>query len=475
MTAQSGEAVHAATHTIELGIWEPIKIMAQGKVEEMRRRFGGEWKDEFPFDPEWHNLNHGSFGSIPIAIRDKLREYQDQVEARPDRFIRYDYPRLLDESREAVARLIKAPVDSVVFVSNATEGLNTVFRNLVWAEDGRDVIMSFSTIYEACGKMIDYIVDYYGGLVTHYEIGLEYPVEDETILQAFRDAVNGIQSQGKRARACLFDVVSSRPGVVFPWEAMVAECKNLGVMSIVDGAQGIGMLPLDMVAVDADVFVSNCHKWLYVPRGCAVLYVPVRNQGWLPTTLATSHGYVAKADSSRGSPLPPNSKSAFVNNFEFVGTKDNSPYLCVKDAIEWRRHVLGGEDAIIAHLWNLNKTGVRHVADVLGTQMLENSAGTLTNCAMGNVALPIWIGQRGKAARDTDVVVAADKADKAFQWMAVSMVQDYKTFISLFVMGKRFWVRLSAQIYLDMSDYEFAAKMLTELTQRAGKHEYLGV
>ncbi|PHH68882.1 hypothetical protein CDD82_203 [Ophiocordyceps australis] len=448
--------------------------MDQGKVGEMKR-FGGRWKDQFLFDPEWHNLNHGSFGSIPIAIRDKLREYQDQAEARPDGFIRYEFPRLLDESREAVARLIKAPVDSVVFVSNATEGLNTVFRNMVWAEDGRDVIISFSTIYEACGKMIDYIVDYYGGRVTHDEIRLEYPVDDEAVLQAFRDAVGSIERQGKRARACLFDVVSSRPGVVFPWEAMVAECKTLGVMSIVDGAQGIGMTALDMTAADADVFVSNCHKWLYVPRGCAVLYVPARNQDLLPTTLATSHGYVPKADLSRGSPLPPNNKSAFVNNFEFVGTKDNGPYLCVKDAIEWRRNVLGGEDAIIGYLWKLNKTGVRHVAKVLGTQVLENSKGTLNNSAMGNVALPIWIGQRGTNGRDTDVVVAGDMADKAFQWMAVSMVQDYQTFISLFVMGSRFWVRLSAQIYLDMSDYEFAAKMLTELTKRAGKHEYLEV
>ena len=62
------------------------------------------------------------------------REYQDQCESTPDPFIRYTYPKLLDESRAAVAKVINAPVDGVVFVPNATTGVNTVLRNIVWNE-----------------------------------------------------------------------------------------------------------------------------------------------------------------------------------------------------------------------------------------------------------------------------------------------------------------------------------------------------
>lgn len=89
--------------------------------------FGKSLRDsEFLFDPDYRNLNHGSFGTIPVHIQNRLRHYQTLHERRPDQFIRYDFPALLDENREAAASLINAPcTDEVVFVANATVGLNT--------------------------------------------------------------------------------------------------------------------------------------------------------------------------------------------------------------------------------------------------------------------------------------------------------------------------------------------------------------
>ncbi|KAH7171310.1 pyridoxal phosphate-dependent transferase [Dactylonectria macrodidyma] len=434
--------------------------------------FGDALKKEFLFDPEWRNLNHGSFGTYPKAIQTKLRAYQDASEARPDVFIRYDYPELLDEAQSAVAKLLNAPEHTCVFVPNATAGVNTVFRNLVWNPDGKDVILSFSTVYEACGKVADFLVDYYTGQIATKEVELTYPIDDKDILQRFRDTVKQLEAEGKRARVCIFDVVSSRPGVVFPWEAMVKACKELGVISMVDGAQGIGMVKLDLSAADPDFFVSNCHKWLFSPRGSAVFYVPARNQHLLPTTLATSHGYVSKAAGARNVPLPPSGRTPFVTNFHFVGTLDNSPYLCIKDAIEWRRKVLGGEEAILEYLWDLNKKGIELVADALGTEYMENSTGTMRNCSMSNVALPIWTATKGPKAKEGDSVVAAEDVDKAFHWMLNTMVGEYKTFLSLFVHGGRYWARMSAQVYLTLEDYEWAAKMLQEIVERVAKKEY---
>jgi selenocysteine lyase/cysteine desulfurase len=54
---------------------------------------------------------------------------------------------LLDVSRAAVAKLLNAPVETVVYVPNATNGVNTVLRNLVWNPDGKDEILYFNTIY----------------------------------------------------------------------------------------------------------------------------------------------------------------------------------------------------------------------------------------------------------------------------------------------------------------------------------------
>lgn len=413
----------------------------------------------------------GSFGTFPKFIRDRLRFYQDASEARPDAFIRYEYPKLLDESRAAVAGLLNAPVDDVVLVSNATEGVNTVVKNLKWNPDGKDVVLTFSTIYEGCGKAVDCVVDYFEGLVSNKEIEIAYPIEDADVVQAFRNAVSEVEAEGKRARLCIFDVVSSRPGIVFPWQAMIKACKDLGILSMVDGAQGIGMVTLDLRAADPDFFVSNCHKWLHVPRGCAVFYVPERNQHLVPTTLATSHGYRPRTV-VRTTPLPPSSKSQFVQTFEFVGTIDNSPYLCIKDAINWRRDVLGGEDKILDYVSSLAKRGGKLVADKLGTKVMDNSTGTLTNCGMVNVALPIWSGEAGEGAKETDTVLTPEDTQKAFQWMLTTMIDDYYTFMALFINGGRMWARISAQVYLDEEDFGRAAEVLEALCSRVANREF---
>lgn len=352
-----------------------------------------------------------------------------------------------------------------------------MLRNLVWNPDGKDVIVSFNTIYDACARAEDFLVDYFEGKVNVREIPLNYPLEDDEVLSAFRNEVEKLESEGKRARVALFDVVTSNPGLVFPWEKMVAACRELGVISLVDGAQGIGMVHLDVSKANPDFFVSNCHKWLHTPRGCAVFHVPVRNQHLLPTTLATARGYVPKKSEREGrtQPMPDDGtgKSRFVRNFEWVGTRDDSPFLCVKDAIAWRRDVLGGEDRIISYLWDLNKKGIKHVAQTLGTIHLENKVESLTNCGMANVALPLWVGDKGKEkAPEGQTVLSSEDAPKAFNWMQGKLFDDYKTFMALWVRWDRFWVRISAQVYLGMGDYEFAGRTLKELSERVSKGEF---
>lgn len=402
-----------------------------------------------------------------------MREYQDMAEAKPDRFIRYEYPKLLDESREAVARILRAPIDTVVFVNNATTGVNTVLRNTLWNDDQKDEILYFSCIYGGCGKTIDYVVDTGHGRVASREIGLEFPAEDQDILARFHAAVKASKDEGKRPRICIFDVVVSMPGIRFPFEALTAACKELGIASLIDGAQGIGMVDIDLEKLDPDFFVSNCHKWLHVPRGCAVFYVPVRNQHLIQSSLPTSHGYVPRTG-NRFNPLPPTSKSRFVNSFEFVGTIDNAPYLCVKDSIKWREDVLGGEARILEYQQKLAKEGGERVAEILGTEMMDNSGGTLSNCAMVNVALPLTIRQDGEAATNGATegpkpgypVIHQKDVYTVTQWMLQSLMNDHNTFVAMVVHRSRWWARLSAQVYLSMEDFEWAGKTLGEVCER---------
>jgi selenocysteine lyase/cysteine desulfurase len=347
-----------------------------------------------------------------------------------------------------------------------------VLRNILWNEDKADEILHFNTIYGACGRTITYVCES-TGLVSSREITTPYPLSTATYVDLFRTAIAASRAAGKRPRVAVFDIVASLPGVRIPFEALVAVCREEGILSLIDGAHGVGHIPLDLSAIDPDFFVSNCHKWLFTPRGCAVLYVPERNQGIIRSTLPTSHGYLpipTKSDLADGkpplNPLPPTTKPPFVANFEFVGTIDNTPYLCVAEAIKWREQVCGGEKAIYEYCRDLVRKGAKTVASILGTEVLENEEDNLQDCCMSMILLPI--GMQGKGG---DISTAEEPALSV--WLNETLIHQYNTFLAITFFQGQFWVRLSAQVYLDHDDFEWAGNVLKDLSQRANKREFL--
>ncbi|KAI4631045.1 hypothetical protein J4E83_002573 [Alternaria metachromatica] len=434
-------------------------------------KFGKELREkEFCFKKGFLNLNHGSFGTIPRAVRDTMRDFQDECEGRPDPFIRYRYPVHLDEAREAMAKLLNTPSSTLVFVPNASTGVNTVLRNLVF-EPGEHILI-FSTIYGACEKTVSYVTE--TTPAESVKIAYTFPVEDDWLLTEFENRVKEVESKGGKVRIAVFDTIVSAPGVRMPFERLTQKCKELGVMSCIDGAHGVGHLNIDLGALDPDFFVSNCHKWLHVPRGCAIFHVAHRNQDIIRSTLPTSHGFTPKGEKV-DSPMPKSAfvspeKSPFVSNFEFVGTIDNSPYLCVPAALKWRES-LGGETVIMDYCQTLAREAGKHVASVLGTEVMENSTGTLGQCCLSNVRLPI----SPSLAQDVATKNGIDKEEVGNlirDFMERLSCEEYDTFIMMKWYGGVWWTRLSGQVYLEMADFEWAAQTIKEICERVEKGEW---
>ena len=387
-----------------------------------------------------------------------MRRFQDASEAAPDRYIRYEYPDLLDKSRAAAASYLNVRVDELVIVPNVSTAVNAILRNLRF-EKG-DVIVYLDVSYRSNVNTIEYILE-----TTQAEsakVDFTLPCSDAEILTAFR---NTILAQKGRAKLVIFDTIASLPAVRLPFEEMASIAREHGVMTLVDAAHGIGHLPLDIKALDPDFFTSNCHKWLYTPRGSAVLYVPLRNQHLIRSSLPTSHAFEPRPRPGAvraPNPLPPSDKSNFVQQFEFVGTVDNASLLCIPAALEFRRTVCGGEAAIMGYCWELARKGGLAAAKVLGTEVMDNEDGTLTRqCSMVMVRLPIEI-------RDTDrgiEGVAPEQAAGVQAWICETLVDPHNTFVAIVWYKGKLWARFSAQIYLDESDFVWGAKVLKEMCE----------
>ncbi|KAI5367493.1 Putative aminotransferase class V domain, pyridoxal phosphate-dependent transferase, major [Septoria linicola] len=397
-------------------------------------------KEQFAFDLGYVFLNHGSYGTHSLPVRNVFRYYQERAEAQPDTFVRYEYrPKLLDESRLVIADYLDVSVETCVYTINASMGIDTVLRNIIYQPG--DVIICFSSIYGSFGHTIQHLSE--TSPVEAHTIILTYPLPDDEIISAFQYAITSLQAQNKRPRLALFDTISSLPATRVPFERLTQICRSENILSCIDGAHGVGHMPLSLTTLDPDFFSSNLHKWLHVPRGCAILYTPLRNQHLLRTTFPTGFGFVAESDG------PPN----YVQNFASLGTLDDTPYLCVKAALEWRKRLTwngkSGEEAIMSYTRHLAKTGGQAVATILNTEVLDNYERTLSQCSMTNIRLPLAKDQKS----DKQLNEAAAQIQK-------TMAFDYKTAINAFVYNGSVWVRLSAQVYLNLADFERAGHAL---------------
>ena len=90
--------------------------------------FGRSMRSQFLLDNDHIPLNHGSYGTFPKVIREALREYQDRMEANPDKFIRRELELELHKAREAVAKFVNVETNEIVFVQNTTTGINAVLK-----------------------------------------------------------------------------------------------------------------------------------------------------------------------------------------------------------------------------------------------------------------------------------------------------------------------------------------------------------
>lgn len=124
-------------------------------------------------------------------------------------------------------------------------------------EDG-DHILYFATIYKGCHSTVEYVTETTPAKSARLEY--TYPVEDDWLVNAFKQKVQEVKNAGGRVKVATFDTVVSMPGVRVPFERLVQACKELGVLSLLDAAHGVGHLELDVEKLDPDFMTSNCHK-----------------------------------------------------------------------------------------------------------------------------------------------------------------------------------------------------------------------
>ena len=303
-------------------------------------------RDQFLLDPGLVFLNHGSFGACPREVFARYQQWQLELERNPVEFLGRRSALLLARARARLGDFVGARGDDLVFVPNATTGVNTVARSLDLQRG--DEILTTDHEYGACDATWLDVCRRTGARMRRVAIPL--PFEPETFAQRLMAEV------GARTRLIFASHITSTTALVFPVAELCRRARDAGVPSFIDGAHAPGQIALDLGQVGADFYTGNCHKWMCAPKGSAFLHVRPEHQDGIEATVV-SWGYVAQAADAAGAGGPQGKQdqprqggghtgfdaytghSALERRLQWQGTRDLAAYLSVPAAIDFQaRH-----------------------------------------------------------------------------------------------------------------------------------------
>lgn len=380
--------------------------------------------------PEVVFLNHGSFGACPKRVLDSQRQIRERMERQPLQFFIRDLEGLLDSARTRLADFLGATPERLAFVPNATTGVNAVLRSLK-LEPG-DELLTTNHAYNACRNAMEFVAARSGATVTVADV--PFPLrEPSQVVDAITAAVTD------RTRLALIDHITSSTGLVFPLADIVSALTERGVDTLVDGAHGPGQVPLELDALGAAYYTGNCHKWLCTPKGAALLYVREdKLDSVRPVTI--SHG----ANATR------TDRSRFLLEFDWPGTYDPSAYLCVGPALDFIGSLLPGGWPAVMHY---NASLARRARDML-CEVLGIDPPAPDDMIANLVSLPLPDG-----SGDPSTTIPP------FDPLQETLRKQYGIEVPVFAWPappKRF-IRISAQLYNDASQYEELVRALKEI------------
>lgn len=190
------------------------------------------------------------------------------------------------------------------------------------------------------------------------------------------------------------------------------------------------------------------------------------------STLPTSHGFVpleVKGKTKIFNPLPPSkSNNVFVSQFEYTGTIDNAPPLCIPAALKFRDEVCGGEERIRAYRFGLAEKGEQKIAEILGTKSLAVSKASRVGFA--NIWLPLQAETAGE--QPAEGLIPIEDISAVTNFLTEKLLEKYNCYIAILFYRGGWIARFSADIYLDLDDFIYGAEALKELCERVKQLDY---
>lgn len=371
-------------------------------------------KELFLLNPQVAFFNHGSFGACPKPVFEEYQRWQRELEWEPVDFLGRRREKLLEEAKAKLAEYVNAPADDMVFVVNATQGINTVARSLRLKPG--DEILTTNHEYGAVNKTWQFVCEKTGAKFVEHHISLPVTTH-EAFIEAFWADVT------PRTRVISISHITSPTALIFPIAEICRRAREAGILTVIDGAHAPGQVPVDLERIGADFYSGNCHKWLSAPKGSGFLYVRAEHHPIIDP-LVISHGWVPEG--------------TLVSRNEWQGTRDIASFLAVPAAIDFQAQ----------HHWD----SVRQRCHRMAVD-LHNRVAALTGLPPIAADLDLWFGQ----------MIAIPMPTDRMREIYDRLYNDYNIVTAGGAIDGENWLRISIQGYNTQEDVDRLYNALTEL------------
>jgi selenocysteine lyase/cysteine desulfurase len=307
-------------------------------------------------------LNAGTVGSCPApvlkAVFDAFTDSEKMEQEDPEDYPLWGYS-ARNEFREPLAAFVGCGREEIAMVRNATEANNYVANGLDMKAG--DEVLTTDQEHGSGYSPWELKAKRYG--IVMKKVTLPRPVMNPAqVLNLFNDAIT------PRTRVIFFSHITTDTGTVLPAKELCALARSKGILSVVDGAQVIGMMPLRLHEIGCDAYTTSPHKWLVAPKGTGMLFLRAEVVDRVWSTIVTG-----------GWDTMPT-----VERFQHFGTANYPLLYGMRAAIELANQI-GMERIERRH---------RQMADYINAEMVRREAESITSpdpamrCAIATVNVP---------------------------------------------------------------------------------------
>ncbi len=385
-------------------------------------------------DPSITFLNHGSYGAVPQPVADVQREFQDRMDKDPVRFFMVDLERYLDQARDAIADLVVCDPRDLVLVPNGTFAVASILQNLDTCPG--DEVLITDHEYMAGQNELVRLARQRGLVVKVAKVPLPITGAEE-ITRGVLDAIT------PKTRLVVLSHLTSASALITPVAEVCRELNERGIDSLIDGAHAPGQVPINLEALAPTFYAASLHKWAGTPRGTGFVHVRRDRQDQFQPAVLSSRVHKQRT------------RPAYLCDFDYVGTADYSPLCAIPFGLQHLGSLMPGG---MAELQDRN-----HELVCRGRTIVQAAINGATGIDVPLPAPESMIGSMATVFLPSIPPFGPDdvRYDDPLQDRLVEQHAIQVPIWDLPATGHRM-IRLSAQLYNSIEDFEHLAAALSD-------------